>query len=65
MKCMIEALNVEKSFDKVKAVNGVTLKIRDGEVFGLLGTNGAGKSTLLRMIAGILIPEHELSVSKI
>ena len=55
---MIEALNVEKSFDKVKAVNGVTLKIQDGEVFGLLGTNGAGKSTLLRMIAGILIPEH-------
>ena len=41
---MIEALNVEKSFDKVKAVNGVTLKIQDGEVFGLLGTNGAGKS---------------------
>jgi ABC-2 type transport system ATP-binding protein len=55
---MIEALNVEKTFDRVKAVNGVTLKIQDAEVFGLVGTNGAGKSTLLRMMAGVLIPDH-------
>ena len=40
---MIELLNLEKSFDDIKAVNRVSLNILDGEVFGLVGTNGAGK----------------------
>ena len=58
---MIEILDVMKSFGDHRpgekdtvAVNGVTLNIREKQVFGLIGTNGAGKSTLLRMIAGIL-----------
>jgi ABC-2 type transport system ATP-binding protein len=56
---MIETIDLEKAFDGdgrkkecVKAVNKVSLKINEKEVFGLVGTNGAGKSTLLRMIAG-------------
>jgi len=40
----------------VIAVNGVTLQIRAGEVFGLLGANGAGKTTTLRMMLGLLKP---------
>ncbi|MBP3735829.1 MAG: ABC transporter ATP-binding protein [Lachnospiraceae bacterium] len=51
---MIETMNLEKSFGDVKAVNNVSLRIREQEVFGLVGTNGAGKSTLLRILAGIL-----------
>lgn len=54
---MIELLDLEKSFDDIKAVNRVSLNIRDGEVFGLVGTNGAGKSTILRSIAGVVKPD--------
>ena len=54
---MIELMELDKSFDDIKAVNHVSLKIADGEVFGLLGTNGAGKSTILRTIAGVIKPD--------
>ncbi len=54
---MIQTNEICKSFGKVQAVNKVSLEIRDGEVFGLVGTNGAGKSTLLRMLCGILKPD--------
>lgn len=54
---MIELLDLEKSFDDIKAVNRVSLGILDGEVFGLVGTNGAGKSTILRIIAGVIKPD--------
>lgn len=51
---MIETISLSKSFGKVKAVNNVSLRIRDQEVFGLVGTNGAGKTTLMRIMTGIL-----------
>lgn len=51
---MIETINLTKSFGKVKAVNQVSVTMKDQEVFGLVGTNGAGKSTMLRMLAGVL-----------
>ncbi len=54
---MIELLELEKSFDDIKAVNRVSLTISDGEVFGLVGTNGAGKSTILRTISGVIKPD--------
>ena len=54
---MIEMKHAAKSFDEVEAIKDLSLQIRDGEVFGLVGTNGAGKSTLLRMIAGIYRPD--------
>lgn len=55
---MIEAVNVSKQFDKIKAVDQVSVTIREGNVFGLVGTNGAGKSTFLRMLSGILKPDQ-------
>lgn len=55
---MIELRNITKSFDKMKAVDNVSVTIRENTVFGLIGINGAGKSTVLRMIAGILEPEQ-------
>ncbi len=54
---MIEIKHAVKSFDQIEAIRDLSLTIRDGEVFGLVGTNGAGKSTLLRMIAGIIRPD--------
>ncbi|MBR5798763.1 MAG: ABC transporter ATP-binding protein [Lachnospiraceae bacterium] len=51
---MIEIRNVSKTFDQNKAVDNVSVSIKDNTVFGLIGTNGAGKSTVLRMLAGIL-----------
>ena len=51
---MIQIRNIEKKFRDICAVNNVSLRIEDGQVFGLVGTNGAGKSTLLRMVSGIL-----------
>ena len=55
---MIEARNLTKKFDSIMAVDHVNAKIRDGYVFGLIGTNGAGKSTFLRMASGILKPDE-------
>ena len=52
---MIEFKNVSKVFSKgVKAVDNVSFKIDEGEIFGFLGPNGAGKSTSLKMLVGIL-----------
>ena len=47
---MIEAANLTKRFDEIVAVDHINAKIRDGYVFGLIGTNGAGKSTFLRCL---------------
>ena len=55
---MIEARNLTKKFDDIVAVDHVNAKIRDGYVFGLIGTNGAGKSTFMRMACGILKPDE-------
>ena len=54
---MIELTNLTKTFDDIVAADKVTLSIKEGEVFGLIGTNGAGKSTVLRMIAGVMRPD--------
>jgi ABC-2 type transport system ATP-binding protein len=52
----IEASKLTKKFDKVTAVNDLSLSIEKGEIFGFLGPNGAGKSTTIRMLCGILEP---------
>ena len=55
---MIEAHQLTKRFDDITAVDHIDAVIKDGSVFGLIGTNGAGKSTFLRMAAGILRPDE-------
>ena len=55
---MIEAANLTKRFDEIVAVVHINAKIRDGYVFGLIGTNGAGKSTFLRMASGVMKPDE-------
>lgn len=51
---IIEIENLSKSFKDVKAVNGLTFGVREGELFAFLGINGAGKSTTINIISGIL-----------
>ena len=48
--------NLRKQFDDVKAVNGLSLTIRKGEMFGFLGPNGAGKTTTIKILCGLLAP---------
>ncbi|MBQ7151596.1 MAG: ATP-binding cassette domain-containing protein [Synergistaceae bacterium] len=54
---MIELEHVVKNFQTVHAVNDVSLKINDGEIFGIIGFSGAGKSTLVRCINLLERPE--------
>jgi len=54
---MIEISHIEKSFGCLKAVDDVSFRIKEGEIFGLLGPNGAGKTTIVKMITGILRPD--------
>ncbi|HZL21752.1 MAG TPA: ATP-binding cassette domain-containing protein [Nitrososphaeraceae archaeon] len=53
---MISIKNLTKKFDKIIAVDNVSLDIKDGEVFGLLGQNGAGKTTIIHILATLLKP---------
>lgn len=52
----IEASDLTRDFDSFRAVDGVSFRVRQGEIFGLLGANGAGKTTVIRMLTGILPP---------
>ncbi len=49
---------VTKRFDSVTAVSGLSLRVKQGAIFGLLGPNGAGKTTTLRMIMRVLVPDQ-------
>lgn len=46
-----------KSYGRKRALDGLSLEVRAGEIFGLLGPNGAGKTTTLKIVAGLVIPD--------
>lgn len=54
MKNIIEINNLSKSFSEIKAVDGLSFKVKEGELFAFLGVNGAGKSTTINIICGQL-----------
>ncbi len=58
MPDILKASNLVKHFGDLKAVDGVSFTIAEGETFGLLGPNGAGKTTSISMIAGLLEPDN-------
>jgi len=63
MPAIIETKNLIRDFKKTRAVDGLTLSIESGELFGLVGPDGAGKTTTLRLLAGLLdISEGDAAV---
>jgi ABC-2 type transport system ATP-binding protein len=50
----IDAVGLVKTFGQLRAVDGIDLEVRQGEIFGVLGPNGAGKTTALKMLATLL-----------
>ena len=53
---ILKLLNVESAYGPIKAIRGVSLQVRKGEIATVLGSNGAGKSTILKTISGIIDP---------
>ena len=63
MSAVIETRNLTKTYGTVKALDGLSLTIPKGGVYGVLGPNGAGKSTLFRILLGLIAPtEGDASV---
>jgi len=59
-KYVLEAVDITKTFPGVKALDGVSLRVKPGTVHALMGENGAGKSTLMKCIYGIYSPDAGL-----
>jgi ABC-2 type transport system ATP-binding protein len=53
---MIEIKNLTKNFGSFRAVDGLSLRVEPGEIFGFLGPNGAGKTTTVKILSGIMRP---------
>ena len=53
---VLQLLNVESAYGPIKAIRGVSLQVRRGEIATVLGSNGAGKTTILKTISGIIDP---------
>ncbi len=53
---VLQLSNIESAYGPVKAIRGVSLRVREGEIATVLGSNGAGKSTILKTISGVLDP---------
>ena len=53
----IEVQNISKSYGDVQALRSVSLSVKEGELFGLIGPDGAGKTTLFRLLTTLLKPD--------
>ena len=56
-KKIIEARNIDKSFDGIKVLDNVSLSLNEGETLGIAGASGSGKSTLSKILVGIMAPD--------
>jgi ABC-2 type transport system ATP-binding protein len=57
-KYAIDVHGLSKSFGPRRVVNGLTLQVEEGEIYGFLGPNGSGKTTSIRMLCGLLTPDE-------
>ena len=58
MDYLVQATNLKKSFGETRAVDDVSLQIKAGEIYGLVGADGAGKTTTMRLLVGALLPDE-------
>ena len=58
MQTLVEVKNLKKSYGLKEAVKGISFKIKDNEILGLLGPNGSGKTTTIGMMLGLLKPSN-------
>ena len=58
MELLIEAHNLYRSYGDFRAVDGVSLQVAAGEIYGLVGPDGAGKTTTMRMLCGAILPDN-------
>ena len=56
MEYILETKNLTKQYGRQKAVDSVSLHVRQGDIYGLIGRNGAGKTTIMKMISGLAAP---------
>ena len=56
MKNLVEVKNIKKNYGKNEAVKGISFRIEENEILGLLGPNGSGKTTTIGMLLGLLKP---------
>jgi len=54
---MIEINNISKTYEDIQALKDISLKVEEGELFGLIGPDGAGKTTLMRILMTLLLPD--------
>ena len=60
---MLKIRNLSAYYGSVKALSGVTMRVREGEIVTLIGANGAGKTTLLNAICGLVRKDGDLEFS--
>ncbi|KUJ89578.1 MAG: CcmA2, partial [Thermoanaerobacter thermocopriae] len=59
---MVEVDGLTKVFKNIRAVDNLSFRVEEGEIYGLLGENGAGKTTTLRMLATMLKPTNGTAI---
>ena len=57
MNTVVDVQNLEKRFGRLAAVDDVSFRVNEGEIFGLFGENGAGKTTTIEMLEGFQRPD--------
>jgi ABC-2 type transport system ATP-binding protein len=63
LEALIEAHNLSKSFGETRAVEGLSLRVSPGEIYGLVGPDGAGKTTTMRLLCGAFQPDRGVSTT--
>ena len=65
METLIQAENLQKTFNSLRAVDGVSLQVASGEIYGLVGPDGSGKTTIMRLLVGALLPDNTAEAGQV